>query len=342
MTDGLPPAATAAYLTDVLQRTGVLGDATVREVTVESARSTIMSRITRLRLSYDGATDGAPESLFLKTRLPERARNHYAGGRRKVAFYAIVAPQMNAGLVPRCFDAQWDAETDDWHLLLEDLTDTHVPPQHLALAAEPCAMRADHRRAGALSCRLEGRCAAGCLGGDAARRRRAGSAGAGSARPLQKLRGRAAARAARYLRTAVRRGTAPVRALSLVHGDAHVWNCFLPRHGGGDVRLFDWDGWRVGIASTDLAYMMAVHWYPDRRRRCERTLLDHYHAMLLAEGVRDYDRRALSEDYQWAVLWQITTPVWQAAFNVPPVVWWNNMERVLLAVDDLGCRDLLV
>ena len=47
MTDGLPPAATAAHLTDVLRRAGVLGDATVREVTVESARSTIMSRITR-------------------------------------------------------------------------------------------------------------------------------------------------------------------------------------------------------------------------------------------------------------------------------------------------------
>jgi hypothetical protein len=22
-------------------------------------------------------------------------------------------------------------------------------------------------------------------------------------------------------------------------------------------------------------------------------------------------------------------------------VWWNNLERIMLAVDDLGCRDLL-
>ena len=70
MTDGLPPAATAAHLTDVLRRAGVLGSAAVREVAVESARSTILSRIICLRLSYDGATDDAPESLFLKTRLP--------------------------------------------------------------------------------------------------------------------------------------------------------------------------------------------------------------------------------------------------------------------------------
>jgi len=40
-------------------------------------------------------------------------------------------------------------------------------------------------------------------------------------------------------------------------------------------------------------------------------------------------------------LWQITTPVWQAANNIPPLIWWNNLERIHLAVDDLGCRDLL-
>jgi hypothetical protein len=33
--------------------------------------------------------------------------------------------------------------------------------------------------------------------------------------------------------------------------------------------------------------------------------------------------------------------VWQAAYGVPAVIWWNNMERVLLAFEDLGCRDLL-
>jgi hypothetical protein len=35
------------------------------------------------------------------------------------------------------------------------------------------------------------------------------------------------------------------------------------------------------------------------------------------------------------------TPVWQASVNIPPVIWWNNFERIFLAVDDLGCRDLI-
>jgi hypothetical protein len=27
--------------------------------------------------------------------------------------------------------------------------------------------------------------------------------------------------------------------------------------------------------------------------------------------------------------------------TIPPVIWWNHMERIMLAVDDLGCRELL-
>jgi len=42
-----------------------------------------------------------------------------------------------------------------------------------------------------------------------------------------------------------------------------------------------------------------------------------------------------------SALWQIATPVFQAGANIPTVIWWNNFERILMAVDDLGCRELL-
>jgi hypothetical protein len=66
-----------------------------------------------------------------------------------------------------------------------------------------------------------------------------------------------------------------------------------------------------------------------------------YHSALLESGVKGYDRTALTEDYRLAVLWQITTPIWQAMLNIPPLVWWNNLERIFLAVDDLNCQELL-
>jgi aminoglycoside phosphotransferase (APT) family kinase protein len=131
------------------------------------------------------------------------------------------------------------------------------------------------------------------------------------------------------------------RNLTIVHGDAHSWNFFLPRAGGESVRLLDWEGWSIDIATDDLAYMMAMLWYPDRRRRMERSLLDRYHTALLAHGVRGYDRQALDEDYRLSALWLILRPVSQAANNIPARVWWNNLERIFMAVDDLDCRELL-
>jgi hypothetical protein len=116
-------------------------------------------------------------------------------------------------------------------------------------------------------------------------------------------------------------------------------------HGTGgheNVRLIDWEDWSIAGATDDLAYMMAMLWYPDRRRRLEKLLLDRYHAELLAQGVTGYDREMLANDYRLSALWLITRPVWQAMTNIAPRVWWNNLERIMLAVDDLDCRDLLV
>jgi hypothetical protein len=73
----------------------------------------------------------------------------------------------------------------------------------------------------------------------------------------------------------------------------------------------------------------------------EAALLDRYHAALIAHGVRGYDRGALADDYRFSTLWQLMVPVGQAAFDLPPVIWWNHLERIMLAIDDLDCRALL-
>ena len=122
-TDALPAAAHADHLTEVLRKSGVLDGGHVSDVTVESSRPTILSRIIRLRLTCEGAAADAPRSLILKTGLPDAKWN---GGRQEVAFYTQVAAVMPTRLVPRCFEAAWNADKNDWHLLLEDLTDTHV------------------------------------------------------------------------------------------------------------------------------------------------------------------------------------------------------------------------
>jgi len=132
------------------------------------------------------------------------------------------------------------------------------------------------------------------------------------------------------------------RNLTIVHGDAHVWNLLYPLDGTHDsIRLIDWDSWQIDVATDDLAYMMAVHWYPERRGRLERRCLELYHAALLQSGVTGYGFDALWEDYRLSVVWQLVIPVWQCSMKLGPWIWWGHLERVMLAFEDLGCADLL-
>jgi hypothetical protein len=51
-------------------------------------------------------------------------------------------------------------------------------------------------------------------------------------------------------------------------------------------------------------------------------------------------RPSFCADYRLS-LWQIITPVWQAAIDIPEWIWWDHLQRIFMSVDDLGCRDLL-
>jgi hypothetical protein len=280
-----------------------------------------------------------------------RPSGERTNSRREVVFYRDIAPLSPPDLMTRCFAAEINEATNTWHLLLEDLAVTHfvsarwpVPPTlprfeaittgwarfHAAWWDDPrlghsIGTRHDQttadafaRDSGAHFVRF-----ADLLGDALTPERRA---------IFERLLAEAPRLFGRHRSH---------HNMTIVHGDAHAWNGFLPRDERDGVRLFDWSDWRVSLATNDLAYMMATHWYPERRRRHERRLLDHYHAQLAVHGVSGYGRVDLDDDYRLSALLQILTPVWQAAFDIPAVIWWSHHERTMLAFDDLGCRDLL-
>jgi hypothetical protein len=335
-----------------LRKAGALDAGAVREVKVLHQRDMLVSHITRLGLRYVGQSDGAPQSLILKTPHTAYAEAMAHAGRREVDYYTRLAPNMPPGLVLQCFDGHFDEAGQSWHLLLEDLTDSHevatewpLPPSREQAAAIVTTLARwhaawwDHPGLGdtvgdwmsvddyaKLMETFAGHYDrfADLLGDRLSEERRI-------------LYRRLIEQSGRLLQRYHSR-----RHLTIAHGDAHIWNFMLPRAGVADsVRIFDFDHWRINVATGDLAYMMALQWYPERRQALERPLLNLYHEVLLAHGVNGYTRGALDQDYRRSVLWHITMPVWQWSSNIPPVVWWNNLERVMMAVEDLGCEELL-
>jgi hypothetical protein len=352
MMDNLPLAAKPDHLTGALQKAGLLGDGRVRDVAILSSRDTLVSHIMRLDLSYDGPAHDAPRSVIFKIAHPNYASKLWNSGRQEVAFYTELAPLMSAQLTPRCYEGSWNAETHAWHLLLEDLTDSHqiatvwpLPPtfkqSKLMIRALATAHGEwwDNPRLGS---------SVGAWLDTAATNRIMQQFGEHFGRFVDQVGDRLSDERRDLYEHLIDASPKLMeryhahRNVTIAHGDGHVWNFFLPQDPtSDDVRLFDFDQWGINVGSGDLAYMMAMHWYPDRRRLIERPLLDCYHETLLACGVGGYDRHALDEDYRRSVLWHITKPVWQWAVGIPSVIWWNNLERIFLAVDDLGCRELL-
>ena len=259
----------AAQLNVILERAGVLGDLHVQDVTIISDRPTLLSRVIRLRLTYDGPANALPSSLIVKTGLPAKEGSEWSLGRQEVAFYSDVAPSLPAGLVPRCFEAHHADATTPWHLVLEDLTDTHalatewpLPPSEAQCRTIIGSLGRFHApwwedpRLGvtvgawpndAATDRLIQQVVGyfdvftGRLGDELSHERRAFYERLIAATPQLHKRYRDA------------------KNITLAHGDAHVWNCFLPRNGSDDVQWFDWEGWRIRAPTIDLAYMMAIH-----------------------------------------------------------------------------------
>jgi hypothetical protein len=363
--------ATPSWLTGVLRRSGVLPEGRVEAVDV-APRSSSQATLVRLTPRYaaleGAAPPAAPRALLLK--LAPARPGPAALPSADVAFFRHVAPRTPDLPTPRVFDAAQDVAEGPWHLLMEDVSDTHTQPPYPVPPTEPHCFAA----VGVLAAlhaawweRPELPAVAAAAGvrvpteADLARlvERTERTVTAFVAFLGDRLPPARRTIFARLLagQVALRRRQL-ARPRTVVHGDAHWWNFLYPRPEAGEgpaggpesgaraagaarVLLIDWAFWETGPALGDLAGKIAGDWFPERRRRLERPLLEHYHRELGRHGVTGYPWRACWEDYR---LFAATRPLtlafrWQRGER--PLVWWNNLERALLAFDDLGCAELL-
>jgi hypothetical protein len=128
---------------------------------------------------------------------------------------------------------------------------------------------------------------------------------------------------------------------TLLHGDMHTWNVIYPRDPLGKLVFFDWNMWDIGCPTDDLAYLIGVHWYPERRKRLELILLKAYYDELVKSGITKYTWAELQQDYRNSIVRSLFIPVWQWVRGILPGIWWSHLERTFLAFEDLNCYDII-
>lgn len=130
------------------------------------------------------------------------------------------------------------------------------------------------------------------------------------------------------------------RCQTLIHGDAHFGNVLAPITEDGETYLIDWSDWQPGAAMEDLAYMLAVGYFPNQRKKIEWNLFDIYHNELAALGI-SYEASEAFTDYKLCIVKNLFVPLFQWQHQVPANIWYYNFERVTAAFQDLHCSEVV-
>jgi Ser/Thr protein kinase RdoA (MazF antagonist) len=339
---------TPEWLTRVLQRNQLLNGARVAEVTYESG-VTCFCITAHLRISYTSETE-APQRLFLKFSKPIHPVTTAENG-WEVRFYKFVAAHTPP-LIPRCYDAVFSPELTRLHLLLEDFSGTHYgePPSHLPPSKHHC----EHivRALADIHAAWWGRPPWDAIGfsqpdrAEVDRRitdvtKRVGLFTDFLGDRLSEKRRGIYQEVLAGLPDLYERLINPL-SYTVIHEDTHIGNVLYPRDPATDtIRIIDWQTWNVDLAAKDLAHMMAMFWFPEQRKTLELPLLKQYHERLCQNGVNDYSWEQLWYDYRLSVIRKLFHPPWLWATGHEPNIWWNHLERVMSAYEDLECKELL-
>jgi len=345
--------ATAEWLTGILQAGGFLHGA-VKSVRADGHTS-VHAHTARLKIAYSADVTGKkPASLFLKICKEGSA----LFGDSEIRYYTAIAADMASPPIPRCYHSAYDPQTARYHLLLQDLTDTHqvnwgVTPTlpHAAKIIDALAqLHAHWWDSSQLSAAI------GRYPNADVMERYISHALPGVAPLLEYLGDRLTGEEREIVRSVfakhpilLHKRAEEGRHFTCIHGDPNPGNILSPIDADGRAYLIDRQPFPWSLTTwlgvSDLAYLMVHWWGSDVRRELEEPLLRRYWEQLQIRGVGRYAWQRLWEDYRLVAMQSFYVV---ADWNLDPAeqkqmewVWWPQLQMTLRAYRSLNCADLL-
>ena len=351
-----PDQINVEWLARVLRRSGALTDGDVAAFDLET-RERNLSTIVRLRVRYSaGARGDRPEHLFLK--MVSMDQDEESLGPWEVEYYRRDYVGLARVPLVRCYDAAYSAEQRCYHLVLDDLSASHVEAGEeaptlaygLALAEALAGLHAPYWGSKRIA-------AAGHVLPATAEIERFVAISRPGGVPIL---GAHAAQLrphwpeaihdifARHPRAMLAR-TGDDHGFTLIHGDTNGQNILVPRDGDRPLYLIDPQpfDWRltVWLGVYDLANAIVWRWEVELRRRLELPILRRYHEQLIAYGIDNYSWAQLLDDYRLSAAMgvYVATEWCRAGLDEEWThVWLPMLQKTLTACDDLNCRELWV
>lgn len=300
---------TIEWLTLVLTRSGALTHGSVEAFDVVT-RQRVLSTNAKLNVRYaDGSRGDRPRRLFLKMVDADMESEFF--GPSEVNYYTRDYAGLKGAPIVHSSDAVYSEEKQRYHVLMDDLSETHVegfakPPtlEHgLALSESLAAMHAHWWGTKRLAEGGEPLPSAERI------KRFVDIAQPGAGHIIERCAGQLEAHwpdailelFAEHPQAMIDR-TQDGNGFTLIHGDTNQSNTLVPREGYQPIYLidrqpFDWS-LTTWLGVYDLAYAIVLEWEVETRRRLEQQILRHYHDQLIRNGVHGYSWEQLFNDYR--------------------------------------------
>jgi hypothetical protein len=344
---------TTAWLNYVLTKSGALINGAVTAFDAKAGRGNWSTNVTLSVKYVDGSQGALPQRLFLKMVNAHLEDGFFSSS--EVEYYTRDFIGIKGAPLVRCYDAVFSGELQRYHVLLEDLSETHIEAEKkaptteygLALAEGLAVIHAPWwgaRQFNQVGATMH---SAGHI------QRFVDIAESGVGNIIDHFSSELephwmdAIRAlfAKHPQTIIER-TKDDRGFTLVHGDVGHKNVMVPRAGIRPIYIidrqpFDW-ALTVWLGVYDLAYAMVLDWEIETRRRLEILVLRNYHDQLIKNGVNGYSWEQLYDDYKLCVAMcvYVAAEYFRGGVNSPWVSTWLLMLcRALTACDDLNCNE---
>jgi len=355
-----PGELTPEWLTGALRETGAITNAAVRSCQAEALGEGVgfVAQLARLTVEYDDVEPGAPLSLIAK--LPAAGPEGRELARlfrlyeREVRFYKDLAHKVQLR-APRCYYSDIDTETNEFVLLLEDLSPAAVGDQLTGCSAAQLDLALDElakfhagwwEQPGLRELDWMPLLNDSTIVGTILQSyqdiwpqfvERYGSR-------LPPARHRIAERFGKHAATIVEQLSAP--QLTITHGDYRLDNMFFGSAAGQTpLSVIDWQVSARGRGAFDVGYFLTGTLEPEERRVRERDLLRRYHTILAKNGVQGYDFEDCWRDYRLSTLYCLAYAVIAGSVDLANerglALGHAIVERDFAAVEDLDAVDLL-
>lgn len=341
---------TSDWLTAALTRSGAITRGAVASFELDSGQGHWSANAT-ISINYTADAQGAlPRKLFLKMVKTDLDGESFSES--EVTYYARDYVNVPHAPLLRCYHAVYSAEQQRYHLLLDDVSETHRTAKHqtptleygLALAEALAILHAG----------WWGAKVGTSMHSAAHIKNFVAIAEPGCEHILQHCSAELAPQAATLLRDlfvhhpqALIARAQDKAGFTLIHGDVGAGNILVPHSGARPLYLIDRQPFNWSLTTWlgvyDLAYAVVLDWPTEIRRQCERAMLEQYHVQLNQEGVRDYSWERVLSDYRLCVAMSvyIATEYCRGGINERwRPVWWAMLQRALTACKDWECQAL--